>query len=48
MWYVHWVDFNRRNDMWIDATRINFDTSKEQLKEVSDVPYLKKFALRGL
>lgn len=36
MWYVHWVDFNRRNDMWIAADRINWDTSKEDLKQVRD------------
>ena len=35
-WYVHWVDFNRRNDMWIEATRIDFDTTKDRLREVRD------------
>jgi len=34
LWYVHWVDFNRRNDQWIETARIDFDTSKERLKEV--------------
>uniref|UniRef100_A0A7S4P2U9 Histone acetyltransferase n=1 Tax=Guillardia theta TaxID=55529 RepID=A0A7S4P2U9_GUITH len=34
--YVHWVDFNRRLDSWIDKSRIDLDTTKEKLKEVRD------------
>jgi len=34
LWYVHWVDFNRRNDQWIESSRIDWQTSKERLKEV--------------
>ena len=34
LWYVHWADFNRRNDMWIEASRIDFETTKERLREV--------------
>ena len=34
MFYVHWVDFNRRLDSWIDRARLDLDTTREKLREV--------------
>ena len=28
LYYVHWSDFNRRNDSWISAALINHNTTK--------------------
>ena len=28
LYYVHWSDFNRRNDSWISASLINYNTTK--------------------
>jgi len=33
-YYVHWTDFNRRLDSWIDSDFINFNTTKELLREL--------------
>jgi hypothetical protein len=35
MVYVHWVDFNRRLDAWIDRARLDPDTTREKLREVA-------------
>jgi hypothetical protein len=33
--YVHWVDFNRRLDAWIDRARLDLETTRERLREAS-------------
>lgn len=32
-YYVHWSDFNRRNDSWVPADKVNHHTTKELLRE---------------
>jgi multisubunit Na+/H+ antiporter MnhE subunit len=34
MFYVHWVDFNRRLDSWIERSRLDLETTREKLREV--------------
>ena len=36
MYYVHWTDFNRRNDSWVKVEDIDMSTTKEKIKEVRD------------
>ena len=35
-YYVHWTDFNRRNDSWVKVEDIDLTTTKEKIKEVSN------------
>ena len=32
-YYVHWSDFNRRCDSWIGSDKINYNTTKEMLRD---------------
>jgi len=34
--YVHWTDFNRRLDQWLEKDRIDFECTNQQIKEVRD------------
>jgi histone acetyltransferase MYST1 len=34
--YVHWTDFNRRLDLWIDKDKVDFECTKEQMKEIRE------------
>jgi histone acetyltransferase MYST1 len=34
--YVHWTDFNRRLDNWIDKDKVDFECTKEQMKEIRE------------
>jgi len=36
LFYVHWVNFNRRLDAWIPRERIDFDTTREKLRDVRE------------